>query len=76
MNPAKSAWRAQVSTWRAAHVQIGASEALFLAGLACLFLGLLIWLGLGVALASSGGVMIITSIINDLMISARVAKHV
>jgi len=71
-------WRSQLAAWRAQRVEIGISEVMYLFGLAFLFFGLWIWLGLGVSLATSGAVLIISSIINDLIIEARAAriKHV
>jgi hypothetical protein len=81
MNQAKTfwyarsiAWRTQFAAWRAAHFQIGASEAMYLVGLASLFGGLWIWLGLGIALTCFGGVLIVTSVINDLAATAARAS--
>ena len=74
MNPAKTIERA--AAWRAQHVVFGVSEAMYLVGLACLFLGLLIWMGLGIALTSAGGVLILTSTINGLLMATRTAKNV
>ena len=47
------------------HYQIGATEVMYILGLALLFLGLLLWFGIAIALTACGAVLIISALLSD-----------
>lgn len=56
-------------------VHIGASEVMYLAGLAFLFCGAWQYIGIGPALMLIGGMLILTALINNLEDSAARARE-
>ena len=48
-----------------AQIEIGASEIMYLAGLALLFLGFFLWRGLDAACIICGGVLVVTALIDS-----------
>ena len=48
------------------NLQVGPTEILYLSGLLLLFLGLALWLGVGVAFTACGGVLIGTALLNGI----------
>jgi hypothetical protein len=49
------------------NLKVGPSELMFLSGLALMFLGLLVWIGLGVACTICGATLVISALINNWM---------